>query len=161
MFPWILMPLTEKDVDRIFDIEQDSFLQPWPRSLFLEELASEYGWGYLVNRNNASEKEQPVAFIFFRLFAEEMHIFKIAVAKAWRRHKIASWLLERCFEIAVENHVLKVFLEVRYSNNSAIILYTKLGFQIVGRRPNYYSEPSYRLTGEDALVMMRTLRRYK
>ena len=159
MFPWVLTPLTEEDIDRILDIEQDSFLQPWPRNLFLEELTSEYGWGYIVNRNNTKKKETPLAFIFFRLLAEEMHIFKIAVAREWRRHKIASWLLEKCFEIAVENHALKVFLEVRYSNNSAIILYARLGFQIVGRRPNYYSEPSYRLTGEDALVMMKILRR--
>jgi ribosomal-protein-alanine N-acetyltransferase len=39
-------------------------------------------------------------------------------------------------------------LEVRVSNQAAVNLYHKFGFQIVGRRPRYYRD-----NGEDALLM--------
>ncbi len=158
MFSGKLTVLTEKDIEQILDIEADSFLQPWNRNMFLDELSSDNGQGYLVRENPVINSKSPVAFIVFRLIADEMHIFKIAVAEKWRRQKVASWLLEKSFDIAVENHVSKILLEVRYSNNPAIILYNRLGFQIVGRKPYYYSVPSYRLTGEDALVMMKKIK---
>jgi ribosomal-protein-alanine N-acetyltransferase len=41
-------------------------------------------------------------------------------------------------------------LEVRASNQSAISLYQKLGFQVAGRRKRYYTD-----TGEDALILWR------
>ena len=43
-------------------------------------------------------------------------------------------------------------LEVRASNEPAIKLYTKLGFEIIGRRPRYYVNPQ-----EDALIMRKEL----
>jgi ribosomal-protein-alanine N-acetyltransferase len=43
--------------------------------------------------------------------------------------------------------VRSVFLEVRPSNREALGLYRSRGFQVVGRRPEYYDD------GEDALLM--------
>jgi ribosomal-protein-alanine N-acetyltransferase len=39
-------------------------------------------------------------------------------------------------------------LEVRQSNASALTLYKKLGFEVMGTRKNYYTKPD-----EDAFVM--------
>ncbi len=41
-------------------------------------------------------------------------------------------------------------LEMRPSNDAAIKLYEKLGFEVEGRRKNYYAN-----NGEDALIMWR------
>lgn len=41
-------------------------------------------------------------------------------------------------------------LEVRASNEPAVSVYRKLGFEEVGRRKNYYRNPK-----EDALIMRR------
>ena len=41
-----------------------------------------------------------------------------------------------------------ITLEVRESNHSAIYLYTKHGFEVVGKRKNYYDKPK-----EAALLM--------
>ena len=158
MFSGKLTVLTEKDLDPILKIEAESFLQPWNHNMFLDELSSDNGQGYVVREDQTIDSKNPVAFILFRLIADEMHIFKIAVAKKWRRHKVGSWLLKKSFDIAVENRISKILLEVRYSNNPAIILYNRLGFQVIGRRSYYYSVPSYRLTGEDALVMMKKIK---
>ncbi len=42
-------------------------------------------------------------------------------------------------------------LEVKASNHGALSLYSKLGFDEVGRRPRYYSD------GEDALLLQKQL----
>ena len=47
----------------------------------------------------------------------------------------------------------RVFLEVRESNRGGIALYEGLGFQQVGRRERYYSDPM-----EAALVLAKDLR---
>ena len=93
-----------------------------------------------------------IAYLCSRITGSEMSILRIAVLTKWRNSGIASWLLNRCFEIALTKGVTSVFLEVRESNNAATSLYGKLGFMPVGKRPNYYSE-----TGEDALVFMKKL----
>ena len=48
---------------------------------------------------------------------------------------------------------MTALLEVRASNAAALSLYESEGFEIVGRRRNYYHHPA-----EDALVMSKLLR---
>lgn len=43
-----------------------------------------------------------------------------------------------------------IFLEVRESNQPAIVLYEKMGFEHMGVRKGYYSDPT-----EDAITMSR------
>lgn len=156
---WYLTPITEEDIDRVYDIEQSSFPLPWSRELLLQEILRKGAHNYVVKRSDVSENRascEPVdtiAYVCFRIIADEMHIMKIAVAPDWRRKGVALWLLEKSLEIALEKGAMLTFLEVRPSNHSAIKLYNKLGFKTVGKRLNYYSG-----TREDALVMMRTLK---
>lgn len=63
--------------------------------------------------------------------------------------KIGSKLLNIIIEIFKNNDVNTITLEVRYSNKTAINLYTKYGFSPSHRRKMYYKD------GEDALVMIR------
>ncbi len=49
---------------------------------------------------------------------------------------------------AVTLGIRKIFLEVRESNAAALVLYKNLGFEITGRRPNYYRDPT-----ESALLL--------
>jgi len=74
----------------------------------------------------------------------EREILNIAVAPAQRRQGIARRLLEE--ELAGSPGAW--FLEVRESNTAAISLYETLGFQITGRRQDYYIDPI-----EAAIVM--------
>ena len=56
----------------------------------------------------------------------------------------------RLLDLARWHHAERVFLEVRPSNTHAIALYDTMGFNEIGRRPNYYPGKRGR---EDALVM--------
>jgi ribosomal-protein-alanine N-acetyltransferase len=82
-----------------------------------------------------------------------MHLLRIAVAPQWRRRGVASKLLDTCFSLAHKNGAESAILEVRPSNKPAISLYHKLGFHLVERRKNYYTE-----TREDALIFKKKVK---
>jgi ribosomal-protein-alanine N-acetyltransferase len=54
----------------------------------------------------------------------------------------------RLLELAREMRATRLTLEVRAGNEAAQALYRGFGFDVVGRRPRYYTDD-----GEDALVM--------
>ena len=149
---WNLSGLSLYDIEHILAIEEVSFKAPWSRTLFLEEMACKTACSYVV-KLTGSEKHKPViAYICSRMIGCEMSILRIAVSPEWRNLGIASWLLDKCFNMARDKRVRSVFLEVRESNSAAIALYGKLGFISVGKRPAYYPE-----TGEDAVVLTKKL----
>ena len=74
----------------------------------------------------------------------ESEILTLAVAPQARRQGIASALLRAL----LGERPGQVFLEVRPSNTVARHLYERLGFEVVGRRPGYYTHPP-----EDAIAM--------
>ena len=77
-------------------------------------------------------------FVVSRQVADqEREILNVAVHPEFRRLRIASELLQT--EIA--GHAGTHFLEVRESNAAARQLYERLGFRVVGTRPEYYENP--------------------
>lgn len=89
-----------------------------------------------------------VGFSGFWLMVGEAHIIAIGVRKAYRQLGIGEGLLIATIELAQMSNANVVTLEVRASNTIAQDLYRKYGFQVVGRRPKYYSSD-----GEDAIIM--------
>ncbi|MEN8689538.1 MAG: ribosomal protein S18-alanine N-acetyltransferase [Desulfobacterales bacterium] len=146
---WSIVTLDESHIDGIIAIEEASFRQPWQRISFLDELSCREALDVVVLDPFGG---QIVAYACLRLTLDEIHLLKIAVAPRWRRRGIATWLLDYCFELAQRRKARKVYLEVRRSNGSAIDFYSKIGFQIIGTRPKYYTD-----TGEDALIMTKSL----
>jgi ribosomal-protein-alanine acetyltransferase len=93
-----------------------------------------------------------VGVLQWRHLAEEAEILDLAVCPIHRRRGHASFLLQKFLQQAAASSFRKLFLEVRESNSPAIALYRKFGFQITGRRPNYYRRPD-----ESALLMNLSL----
>jgi ribosomal-protein-alanine N-acetyltransferase len=145
--------MVETDIDAILAIERQSFQRTWQRSSFLGELVCDYAYPYTIRCEEGSNPAQIIAYICFRIITDEMHLLKIAVAPQWRRRGVASKLLGKCFALALEKGAGSVILEVRPSNKSAISLYHKLGFHLVEKRKNYYTE-----TKEDALILKKNLK---
>ena len=147
----ILLPAKESDIEYILDIEKVSFTRAWTRQLFIDELSCNTGFNYVAK--SANQNRLIIGYHFFRLIGDEMQILKIAVSPLWRSCKIASQILEKSIALALKKGALSAFLEVRPSNTSALLLYRKMGFQIIGKRPGYYPE-----TGEHALILMKNLK---
>ena len=149
---WSLTAITKEDIDLILEIENDSFKKPWSRLSFANEFACQDVRTYVVKWRDVNGDEQIIGYICFRLTAGGIHILKLAVALRWRELGVASRLVQKGLDMALEKNILKAFLEVRPTNYPAINFYHKIGFQIIGRRKHYYPE-----TKEDALVMVKNL----
>lgn len=72
----------------------------------------------------------------------------IAVHPAARRHGVGSALLRAVLDWAAQQGANQLALEVRAGNAAAIRLYQRLGLQIEGVRPRYYTHPE-----EDAVLL--------
>ncbi len=154
MSSWQLGTINQADeLEPILAIEQQSFQRPWGRLAFAGELTCQNAGNYIVKSSAAGAGEQVIAYAFFRMAADELHLLKIAVTPTWRGQGIGTRLLERCFAISAKRGAASVYLEVRASNTPAIGLYHKLGFEVVGKRHKYYED-----TKEDALLMTKNLK---
>lgn len=149
----VFTAISESDIDAIIPIESLSFQRPWERLSFLSELGLRESESLAVRLADAAGRQRIVAYIFFRRLADEMHIMKIAVAPERRCRGIATALMQKSLELAAAKGCRAAYLEVRPANTAALKLYQKLGFILIGKRTNYYSD-----TGEDALVMSKPLR---
>jgi [ribosomal protein S18]-alanine N-acetyltransferase len=138
-----LRHMKHEDLDVIVELEKVLFSQPWNLASFEYELEQPYSESYVVVCG-----DRIVAYFMMWSLLDEMHVLNIAVIPEYRRKGIARWLLEMFIEKSQQNHIRIIHLEVRESNVGAIRLYEKIGFKNVGRRRNYYSEPT-----EDALLM--------
>lgn len=148
-----LVRLTHADVDTIVDIELRSFPHPWSRTSFLQELSRSDSYSYGAASGRFQTETPFIAYICYRRMHDTMHLLKIAVSPPWRCRGVASFLLNRCLGAERKEGLVTSFLEVRPTNQSAIALYNRLGFQTIGRQPNYYAD-----TREDALIMMKNLK---
>ena len=148
-----LAHINHADLEPILEIEQNSFQWPWGRLSFEGELRVRNACNYAVKSTEVKTCGQVIAYAFWHLVVDEVHVLKVAVAPAWRGQGIASRLLDRCFTLGIGQGAKSAHLEVRPSNIAAIELYQKLGFELVGRRPKYYTDSK-----EDALLMMKILK---
>lgn len=76
-------------------------------------------------------------FAMARIAADEAELLLLAVDPEWRRRGIGKSLLTHFEGVATSRGARHFHLEVR-AGNSAIQLYTSAGYEIVGRRRNYY-----------------------
>ena len=137
-------PMVMTDVDGVMAVEHDSFLTPWSRSAFEEELAQNRLARYIV----AVENGEIVGYAGTWLVINEAHVTNVAVSGQRRREGIGRLLMQKLMELARDNDMESMTLEVRVSNSAARHLYQPLGFVEAGIRKNYYSE-----TKEDALIL--------
>jgi ribosomal-protein-alanine N-acetyltransferase len=142
-----LRRLTPKDLEAIERIERRSYPTPWSRSMFASELSkpSSISLGAFE-----AETGELVGYLVISRYVDAWHVMNIAVAPERRRQGIAVALFERLFELTVADGRRGYTLEVRISNEAAIKLYERLGFQSRGVRRGYYTD-----NREDALIMWR------
>jgi [ribosomal protein S18]-alanine N-acetyltransferase len=142
-----LRRLTPKDLEAIEHIERRSYPTPWSRSMFASELSkpSSISLGAFE-----AETGELVGYLVISRYVDAWHVMNIAVAPERRRQGIAVALFERLFELTAADGRRGYTLEVRISNEAAIKLYERLGFQSRGVRRGYYTD-----NREDALIMWR------
>lgn len=136
------------DIDSILEIEQESFPRPWSRNSFEIELYKISG-DFLVY-----DVDGIVAgYIVFWYILDEAELAVIAVSKKFRRQKIAEKLLKYCIE--EHSNISIIYLEVEKTNEAAVALYEKFGFNINGVIKDYYG------AGRNAFRMSLSVSEYR
>lgn len=140
--------MTVNDTDRVYQIENDSFFEPWSKKQLLKEFE-----GNSFLRHVVYEKDgEVVGFYIVSHILDVVEIFTIAVDKDHRAEGIGSILLEDIIKKCQASDVNEIWLEVSTKNTAAINLYKKFGFVSQKIRKNYYQK-----TGEDAYNMIRKI----
>ena len=137
-------PMTVEDLDGVMSVEFDSFLTPWSRTAFEEELTQNRLARYIV----AEEDGHIAGYAGTWLVINEAHVTNVAVSGLHRRKGIGRLLMEKLMMLARDSGMDSMTLEVRVTNAAARHLYQQMGFVEAGIRKNYYSE-----TKEDALIL--------
>ena len=91
-----------------------------------------------------------VLTLVLMMVLDEAHILNISVCRSRQGCGLGRQLLQHLGEVARKAGGSQILLEVRPSNESALALYRKVGFEMIGRRKGYYPACNGR---EDALVM--------
>lgn len=140
---YTIRSMTKEDIDGVLEVEHESFSVPWSRQLFLDEAENSHTVYFVC-----CDGKKITAYGGMWHVLNEGQITNIAVKPEYRRFGIASALLEHLKKSAKELGITLMELEVREGNQAAIGLYKKQGFETVGRRRRYYTNPT-----EDAILM--------
>ena len=146
----IFLEATKEDFEEVLEIENECFIDPYSR----ESLEYEFDENPLNKIIVCKDDNKVVGFIDFMITFNSATISQIAVKNEYRKNGIATKLLsemEKCFPNDIEDIVENVTLEVRESNQAAINLYKKNGYEEVVIKKHYYSN------GENAIYMVKRL----
>lgn len=134
---------SKSDIPGILSVENECFLKPWSEKIFLETIG---------NMDTLFLKAtvfcEIVGYIGIYFVENEGYVYNLAVKKNFRNLGIATKLLNNIINFCKKHRFNFLSLEVRKSNSAAIKLYTNRGFNIVGVRKNFYTNPV-----EDAYIM--------
>jgi ribosomal-protein-alanine acetyltransferase len=132
------------DAEALAALEAVCFGEPWsPRAL--QQALEDEKYRVLL----AQSAGQAVGYAFGWNLGEEAELARIGVLPEFRGEGQGERLMRALLLEFAGRGVRTVFLEVRSSNAGAHRLYARCGFEVVGRRREYYAD------GEDA-VLMRT-----
>ena len=139
-----LRPMRPEDVAEVSRIEASAYEFPWTEGIFRDCLRAGYGCWVL------SRDAELLGYGVLSVAAGEAHVLNVCIAPRVQGEGHGRRLMKRLIDLARWHQAQRIFLEVRPSNPRAIRLYDDLGFNEIGRRPNYYPARHGR---EDALVM--------
>lgn len=130
------------DEKGIAELEKECFSSPWSEAAVLES-----------HKNNTvfvvfESEGKILGYAGMQEIPPEGFITNVAVTSSARRKNIGSALVEALAEYSREKGISSISLEVRESNLVAQRLYNKTGFKSVGKRRNFYQNPT-----EDAIIM--------
>lgn len=119
--------------------------RPWSADEFAALLANRHSFACGDSR----------AFALVRVIADEAELLTLATHPDHQRQGLARALMPHWQQAAQERGAQTAFLEVAADNPAARALYVQAGFEVMGRRPNYYTSPDG--TVVDAILMRRRL----
>lgn len=141
-----IQPMQQQDVVGVFEVGKICLPQEaWSHESIFSELGNKNAVSLI-----AVEQERVVGFINAHVILDEANINMVAVLPQYQRKGIAKLLLE---QLVSQIPLSIIMLEVRKSNQPAILFYRNNGFEQVGERKNFYHNPV-----ENALLFNRVIK---
>ena len=144
----MLRRYNENDIESIVDLENKTINTSLGYDMLKNNLENEMNHYYVYELDDNIVGY--ISIVFDGYIAE---ILNFCVEPAYQNNKIGTKILEEIFVIYENKKCESLILEVRQSNERAIHLYTKLGFEKISVRKNYYTN------GENALVLQKMLKK--
>jgi len=143
---FIRLAKMEEDIAQdLVEISEDSYQHgsPWKKVDFERIIIQDHVFVLLVEIN-----QKIIGFLCGGITPFESEIYNIAIRPYYKRKGVASGLIHEMKRMLIPIQIDEIFLEARKSNVGAIKLYEKMGFEEVGIRKNYYTDPA-----EHALIL--------
>lgn len=140
-----ILKVSHSDLDKILEIENESFIKPFKKENFLYELnENPFSRFYKLVIDN-----EIIGFLLLYVTFDSSSIVQIAIKKDKRNQGFAGFLLQNVEKLLIKEEVSFITLEVRVSNIPARKLYKKLGYEEINIKKGYYED------GEDAIYMVK------
>ncbi len=146
----VMRDMRQRDIDRVAALERSAYEYPWSPGIFRDCLLAGYT-GVVVEQQG-----EVVAYAIMSIAAGEAHLLNLCVATNARRRGLGRQLLDTMLQRAAAAGADRLHLEVRPSNDAALELYLKTGFERIGVRRRYYRAAG---GSEDAVLLARSLLR--
>ena len=143
------VPMTMEHIPRIAEIEKACFKKPWTEQMLIDELDVPGARFFAA----VDSKGETVGYVGANNNAGEVYLGDVAVLPSRASTGVGTVLLNKLITVCIAEGAEFISLEVRKSNLAGRRLYERCGFREVGKRPEFYSQPT-----EDAIVMTKRLK---
>lgn len=140
-----ILEMRPEHVAQVAELERLCFSTPWSEKSVASELENDLSH-WLV----ALDGGTVLGYVGSQTVMGETDMMNLAVRPDSRRQGIGEALVHALISGLKQRGSRCLTLEVRASNEPARRLYEKMGFALVGRRPNYYFAPR-----EDAHILRK------
>lgn len=153
---YVIERCTRKDLEEVIEINGEALPEHYP-TFFFEELLERFPESFLVAKKDVvvgyvmCRVEYGLSFLRRLSLTRKGHIVSIAVRKGDRKKGLGRALMEEAIKGLKGRGCKEVYLEVRVSNEPAVSLYEKLGFNKESVLEGYYRD------GEAAYLMVKDL----
>ncbi len=133
---------TKRDIDSVLLIERLSYEHPWNRAKFIDSLNNPRILASVILKNN-----QIVGYSIVQHSIDFADLLNICIHPKHQHQGFGRALFHHLQEQLRHAAIHTILLEVRKSNQSAVLFYESLGFEAIDVRKKYYAN------GEDAKIM--------
>ena len=142
-----ILELKNEDVLMVAEIEKECFSKPWSEKAIKAAINDDLSHFIVAKIGN-----EVVGYGGMYSVMGEGYIYNIAVKRKYRKFGIGTNIVNELVNYSQIKSLNFLSLEVRKSNTPAINLYSNCGFEKVGNRKNFYTNPL-----EDAIIMTKFL----
>jgi ribosomal-protein-alanine N-acetyltransferase len=135
--------MIRRDMPEVLQTEQQSFEFAWTEEDFLRCLRQRNCIGMV-----AEQGEKVVGFMIYELHKAKLHILNFAVHPGCRRQGVGEQMVQKLISKLSSHRRTKITLEVRETNLSAQLFFSKQHFRAMRVLRSYYED-----SGEDAFLM--------